>query len=330
MVVDGTDLNPGLLADFARDRVLEALARLDKAGEGRIHAGREVPRAPHQRAVAVGHQHDHGGVGARKMHRVAGGVGAAPHVARFLAAGRGAAYSAKAVARVPVQHRAGMRQKPRLAAIEPAAQLPQIGKPHRRRLDAARRAGRRLQHLQWRLDGRQVEREMGALFDKAEKDDLAAREPLIGGADLAEQRADFTPAEHNRQRLAALALDDEVLVAPHRDKEACRVGGALDDPPRLAAAQPGALEPGRSIVIVRSHNPDSGMSRNRTASRARPRPTPQAGLRRFLRPGAGYGRAAGPRESGTLAAFSFQSFDQGVTGFGTALPSTRISSTCSL
>ena len=38
----------------------------------------------------------------------------------------------------------------------------------------------------------------------------------------------------------------------------------------------------------------------------------------------------GPRESGTVAAFSFQSFDHDVTGCGTTAPSTRISSTCSL
>jgi len=33
-----------------------------------------------------------------------------------------------------------------------------------------------------------------------------------------------------------------------------------------------------------------------------------------------YGRVTGPRESGSVAAFSFQSFDQGVTGRGTATP----------
>jgi hypothetical protein len=43
-----------------------------------------------------------------------------------------------------------------------------------------------------------------------------------------------------------------------------------------------------------------------------------------------YGRATGPRESGIVAAFSFQSFDHGVTGRGTSTPSTRIASTCSL
>src|SRR5438046_10184991 len=43
-----------------------------------------------------------------------------------------------------------------------------------------------------------------------------------------------------------------------------------------------------------------------------------------------YGRMTGPRVSGTVAAFSFQSFDHGVTGRGTSTPSTRLASTCSL
>ena len=42
------------------------------------------------------------------------------------------------------------------------------------------------------------------------------------------------------------------------------------------------------------------------------------------------GPGTGPRLSGTVAAFSFQSFDHGVTGRATGTPSTRISSTCSL
>src|SRR5438270_3622038 len=42
MVVHRADLDRGLLAHLARDRVFEALARLDKTGEGRIHAGHEV------------------------------------------------------------------------------------------------------------------------------------------------------------------------------------------------------------------------------------------------------------------------------------------------
>jgi len=58
------------------------------------------------------------------------------------------------------------------------------------------------------------------------------------------------------------------------------------------------------------------------------RPPEEAGARAI--DAANYGRRTGPRLSGTVAAFSFQSFDHGVTGRGTATPSTRISSTCSL
>src|SRR5579884_1188287 len=43
-----------------------------------------------------------------------------------------------------------------------------------------------------------------------------------------------------------------------------------------------------------------------------------------------YGRITGPRGSGALAPFSFHSGDHGVSGRGTATPSTRIASTRSL
>jgi len=42
------------------------------------------------------------------------------------------------------------------------------------------------------------------------------------------------------------------------------------------------------------------------------------------------GRRTGPLGSGRLADFSFQSFDQGVTGRGSATPSTSMASTSSL
>ena len=61
MVVHRADLDAGLFEHFARDRVFEALAWFDKAGEGRIHAGDEILVASHQCALAIGHQHDDGG-----------------------------------------------------------------------------------------------------------------------------------------------------------------------------------------------------------------------------------------------------------------------------
>ena len=62
------DFDRGFLAHLARDRVFEALARLDKAGQRRIHARHKVLVASEQRAVAIGDQHDDGRIGAREMH----------------------------------------------------------------------------------------------------------------------------------------------------------------------------------------------------------------------------------------------------------------------
>ena len=244
MVIDGADLDAALLAHLARDRIFEALARLDKAGQGRIHAGREMPRAAHQRLVAMGHQHDDRRVGAREMHRVAGRVGAAPHMPGLLAPGRAAAQPAKAVARMPVEHRAGQRQQRRLARVEPSGQLAQIGKAHDCRVDPTRRKRRRMQHVERRFERRQIEREMRALLDDPDKHHLAAAEPLLGGAGLADQRAEPAPAQHHRARLAAIDLENQVLVAPDRDKEARRVGEALDDPGGSRRRSPARSKPG--------------------------------------------------------------------------------------
>src|SRR5918999_97033 len=49
------DLDAALLGDLARDRLLEALARLDEAGERRVAPLRPAGRAAEQHAVAVGH-----------------------------------------------------------------------------------------------------------------------------------------------------------------------------------------------------------------------------------------------------------------------------------
>src|ERR1041384_8227478 len=90
-----------------------------------------------------------------------------------------------------------------------------------------------------------------------------------------------------------------------------------------------------AATATSSASPDT--SRKRTAPRRKPGPTSyQAGATEEWvpafagTPAIDYGRMIGPRVSATVAAFSFQSFDHGVTGRGTSIPSTRIASTCSL
>src|SRR5437588_838871 len=79
---------------------------------------------------------------------------------------------------------------------------------------------------------------------EAEDDELTAGEPLLDVviAQRAIERADRIDGEHRSKRLAAFHLDDEVLVAPNRNKRARRIEHPRADPLGLAAAQAGALE----------------------------------------------------------------------------------------
>ncbi len=117
-------------------------------------------------------------------------------------------------------------------------------------------------------------------------------------------------------------------------------------PPRRSAppARPASRAPplSRSARSARGHGA-SAARRRASARRKRDRRDSGRGrsgsagpravsARRRSRSGSPrcYGRTTGPRVSGTVADFSFQSFDHGVNGRGTATPSTRISSTSSL
>src|SRR5260370_13117330 len=95
---------------------------------------------------------------------------------------------------------------------------------------------------------------MRPLLDDAEKDNLAAGEALLGaGKARPEDRGDGIGCQHRGPRLAAVELEDKVLIAPDRNEQALRIGDAFDDPGGVAAAQAGAFEPGMGIEIGRSH-----------------------------------------------------------------------------
>src|SRR5271156_166033 len=81
-------------------------------------------------------------------------------------------------------------------------------------------------------------------------DPAAPTPPLFGGGAVADQRDQAAPAQHHRARLAAVDLDDQILVAPDRDEQARGVSNTIDDPIAVAAAQPGPLEAGRRVGIV--------------------------------------------------------------------------------
>ena len=67
VIDDAAEPDAGFLQRLAPHRVLDRLARLDEAGERRIHAGHEMRAAAEQAALARHRQHDRHRVGARKM-----------------------------------------------------------------------------------------------------------------------------------------------------------------------------------------------------------------------------------------------------------------------
>ena len=106
--------------------VQQAFARLEKAGEGGMHAGRPVGLAAKEGIVAVMDEHDHRRIGARKMHVGFIAGGAEPHMTAVPAYGRLAADAAKPVALVPMDHAPGIGQKRSFRSRHQGADAPQF------------------------------------------------------------------------------------------------------------------------------------------------------------------------------------------------------------
>ena len=133
------DAHAALLAHLADDRLLEALARLDEAGQRGVAARRPARRAAEQQPVAVGDEHDHDRIGARVV------VGAAARADRGRGRPRrrsgGAPQAAqKRVAAVPVEQRRGVGDEPALALREHGGRLAQADRPRAVALGAGRSA----------------------------------------------------------------------------------------------------------------------------------------------------------------------------------------------
>ena len=58
----------------------------------------------------------------------------------------------------------------------------------------------------------------GSDIGNADNVDFAPDQPLFGGRAVADQRGQTAPAQHHRARLAAVDLDDQILVASDRDE----------------------------------------------------------------------------------------------------------------
>ena len=116
MVGDPPEPDAGLLQRLAAHGVLDRLARLDEAGQRRVHAGREMRAAAEQAAVAAHREHDRHRVGAREVLGVA--AGALPLVAARADLGRSATPAAEAVGGVPGEQGAGLGECARGLRVE--------------------------------------------------------------------------------------------------------------------------------------------------------------------------------------------------------------------
>jgi hypothetical protein len=128
-----------------------------------------------------------------------------------------------------------------IAEPQPSPGDPGRGDPGRR--DPGGGDCRRAQHIERRVMRRQIEREMSAIVDQAEKDDPSLRQPLIDLAIAgAKQQRNRLDAKNDRLRLAVLDVQDKALRAPDRYEKAAAVHNPGADPFGLAATQPGPLE----------------------------------------------------------------------------------------
>jgi hypothetical protein len=114
------------LEDFARDGVLEAFARFHEPRDRRITACGPGRLSSEQRALAVGHQHDHGRVEPRKVLGTARRVAALHNVPGALARGGRTACAAMTVPAAPQHHRTRISEQASLVLRQCGTGEPQI------------------------------------------------------------------------------------------------------------------------------------------------------------------------------------------------------------
>ena len=208
---------------LARHRLLEALARLDEAGQRRMHARRPDALAAQETALAVMDQHDHRRIGAREMRRrCRRGWCSAAH-------GR---LPRSASARRRRRRSGGARANRRCRAHRPRSAPSSRGSsgPTRRRSVNATGASARIA-CERRFDRREIDREIGALPAQAQQH----RSRRVGAATARRAAA-------NARGAAPLAAQHQVLAAPDRHEAACGIVEARGQPGRVLAPMRGAVE----------------------------------------------------------------------------------------
>src|SRR5208282_135719 len=234
----------GLLEHLARDRVLQALARLDEAGKGRVHAGRPDALAAQEAALAPAHQHDHRRIGAGEMLGLALWVCADAHVAGRGTQRRSAAHAAEAVVAMAVENASGIGEERALAVLEQWTMAAQVSEL----------AAERLAYAGGILEMRKIEGEMRDLPAEAEEHEM--RFAIEDGARLRDGRE-----EGCRPPRGSGVHAEEVLGAPHRHEARARIAEPLLEPACVRAQGAGAIESAGRVEIGTVHVPDPGTAR---------------------------------------------------------------------
>ena len=189
-----------------------------------------------QRVVAARHQHDHGGIGAREMLRLAGG--ADHHVAGAAHIADAAADAAEPVPCAPVHQAARMRQHRRL--------WPRHAPADRAQIDELAQLLRQQRHRVVRRAD--VHREHRLLVVQAEE---------RPGTALHAQRVRHLAGDEHRLRRAFVHAAHQVAVAPYRHEQRLRIVQPLFDPGGILAPRPDAVERAGGID-VRTAGQDQG------------------------------------------------------------------------
>ena len=213
------------LGDYlARHGILETLARLDEARQGRMHAAREMRAAAEQALVAAMDQHDHRGIGAREMLGLAALVGASADMAAARHRGAGAAHAAIAVAAVPVGHGAGIGQDRTLAREQQRTDLAQIDEL--------------AEFLQRHVLAGDIDGEIGRALDIAQED------VMVG---LVDDGAGHHALQEHRLGIAASL--HQVLLGVDRNEAGGARRGELDHALVVLALMAGAVDFGAGIRV---------------------------------------------------------------------------------
>ena len=234
MVAHAADLDADLFQDLPRDRFLQAFARFDEAGQGRIHRPGVAPVVRQDATVALMHQHDDGRIGARKVRNLAVRVDTDPDMTGVGRVGRAAAAGAERVAVVPMDKTLGVGKQGAFGLAQPAA-------------DVAQPDERAVRDNCFRIfDMRQVDREIGrpVLFAKQNQGCLVVRQ-LRGGRNR--QPGDL------RRLVALIQKRDEVLVTPHRQHPRTWRCLLIGDPRGIPALRTHAIDVGAGVEVDPVH-----------------------------------------------------------------------------